>query len=342
MPSLPPPVDRVVRWAPLRLDDAPAVTAVYAASRRAEGSPDEVLSLTELSHDMEDPGLRLDTDSLGGWSADGRLLTWGWVWCRPAPVQLSRAIVRGDVHPDVRRAGIGRVLLDWQLARATERLTDELPAGLSQRIDLFAPQADAGRAAIARSVGLAPIRWFHKMQRALRDPIAATDVPAGLETVAWTETRSEAARDARNDGWRDHWGFEPMPMDVWRHLIVGSPVFLRPASRLAVDGDRVVGMVLCAEQEIDEAGDGRTAWLDLIAVRREWRRHGVASALISAALVALAEEGFRTVSLDVDADSETGALGLYERHGFRVVRTETLFGRDMPVSGARPARGSRR
>lgn len=41
------------------------------------------------------------------------------------------------------------------------------------------------------------------------------------------------------------------------------------------------------------------------------------------------EECFRTVALDVDADSPTGATGLYERHGFRVVRTDTLYGREL-------------
>ena len=88
--------------------------------------------------------------------------------------------------------------------------------------------------------------------------------------------------------------------------------------------------MLCTEQATDEAGDGRTAWMDHIAVRREWRRRGVASALIRSSLVALREEGFHTVVLDVDADSPTGALGLYERHGFRAVRTETLHGWDLP------------
>jgi ribosomal protein S18 acetylase RimI-like enzyme len=41
--------------------------------------------------------------------------------------------------------------------------------------------------------------------------------------------------------------------------------------------------------------------------------------------VALADEGFRTAALDVDSDSPTGALGLYERNGFRVKRTETVY-----------------
>ena len=156
-------------------------------------------------------------------------------------------------------------------------------------------------------------------------------MPSGLEMIAWTDTWSEAALDALNDAWRDHWGYEPMPPEVWRYRFHDDAGFLRPASRLAVADGRVAGLVLCTEQATDDAGDGRTAWLDLIAVRREWRKRGVASALMSATLVALAEEGFRTAALDVDADSPTGALGLYERHGFRVMRSETVFALETPA-----------
>jgi mycothiol synthase len=328
-PSL---VDPIVAWRPLDPGDAPALTGLYAAARRADGAPDEVLSVEEMAHRLADPGITLAADTRAGWSADGRLLAWGWVWCRTAPVHLSRAILQGDVHPDIRRRGVGSALLRWQQARATERLTRELPAELPQRIDLFGPVEDPAREALARAGGLTPLRWFVKMHRSMKAPVQPVPVPAGLEMVAWTDGRMDAALEARNDGWQDHWGFEPMPPDVWRHLLVDDPTFLPTASRLAIDGDRVVGFVLCTEQEIDEVGVGRTAWLDMIAVRRAWRRRGVASALIGASLVALGEEGFQAVALDVDADSPTGALGLYERLGFQALRTEALYARDVTAT----------
>ena len=321
----------IASWRALTPDDAPAVTELFNASRQADGAPDASRSVDETRHELDDPGVTLPTDSRGGWSADGRLLAWGSVWCRVQPVTLSRAVLFGDVHPDVRREGVGRALLDWQLDRARERLTRELPAGLPRRVDLFVSPGDAGRAALARYAGLEPIRWFHKMTRSMGEPVMPQPVPAGLEMVAWTDAWSDAALEARNDAWREHWGYEPMPADVWRHLFVDDPAFLRPVSRLAVEDGRVVAFVMATEQATDDAGDGRTAWLDQIGVTRAWRRRGVASALMGSALVALAEEGFRTVALDVDADSPTGAMDLYERHGFRVVRTETLHGRELPA-----------
>lgn len=332
MTTAPAPVGPIVAWRAAALDDAAALTELFNASKLADGLPDEVRSLEEIEHELVDPGVRIDTDSLVGLDGDGRLLAWGQVWCRITARNLARAVVFGDVHPDARRQGVGRALLAWELARADERLATELDPALPRRIDLYAPDEVPGRAALARDAGMAPVRWFSKMTRPLAEPVMHADVPSGLEMIAWADERSDAALDALNDAWRDHWGYEPMPPEVWRYRTHEDAAFLRPASRLAVEGERVAGLVVCSEQAAVVGHEGRTAWLDLIAVRRDWRKRGVASALIAATLVALTDEGFETAALDVDSDSPTGALGLYERHGFRVKRTETVYALERPVA----------
>lgn len=325
MTSAPAPVGPVVAWRPAVLDDAPALTELFNASKRADGMPDEVRSLEEIEHELADPGVRIETDTRVGVGADGRLLAWGSVWRRLTASTLARAVVFGEVHPDARRRGVGQALLAWQLGRAAERLATELDPALPRRIDLFAADLSEDRHALARAAGMTPVRWFSKMTRPLDDPVAHAVVPARLEMIAWADEWSDVALEAFNDAWRDHWGYEPMPPAVWRHRTHEDAAFLRPASRLAIEGDDVAGLVLCSEQAAVTGDEGRTAWLDLIAVRRAWRKQGVASALIASTLVALADEGFHTAALDVDSDSPTGALGLYERHGFRVTRTETVY-----------------
>lgn len=325
MTTAPPPAGLVVAWRPATLADAPALTDLVNASKRADGMPDEVRSVEEIAHELEDPGTRLEADSQVGVGADGRLLAWGTVWCRITARHLARAVVFGDVHPEARRQGVGRALLAWELARADQRLATELDPTLPRRVDLYASDVAEGRAALARAAGMVPVRWFSKMTRSLTEPVVHADVPAGLEMIAWADERSDASLDALNDAWRDHWGYEPMPPEVWRYRTHEDAAFLAPPSRLAVEDDRVAGLVLCSEQAAQVGDEGRTAWLDLIAVRRAWRKRGVASALIASSLVALADEGFRTAALDVDSASPTGALGLYGRHGFRVKRTETVY-----------------
>jgi mycothiol synthase len=73
-----------------------------------------------------------------------------------------------------------------------------------------------------------------------------------------------------------------------------------------------------------EPGDV-AAWAVLLAAlvgtRRAGRNRGIASALLSRALADGKAAGFGTSSLVVDADSLTGAVGLYKRIGYTVERT---------------------
>lgn len=59
-----------------------------------------------------------------------------------------------------------------------------------------------------------------------------------------------------------------------------------PESRLAVDGEKIVGAALLVEEE------GKAAFLDLLFVIPAWQRRGVANALLADALNALANAGY--------------------------------------------------
>jgi mycothiol synthase len=55
-----------------------------------------------------------------------------------------------------------------------------------------------------------------------------------------------------------------------------------------------------------------------VGTRRPWRRRGLAGALVADTMAAAAVAGKTTATLGVDADSPTGAVGVYERVGFSV------------------------
>lgn len=62
-----------------------------------------------------------------------------------------------------------------------------------------------------------------------------------------------------------------------------------------------------------------------VGVLREARGIGVATAMLGRAFADLAARGLPRVELSVDATSPTGAVGLYERLGMRVIRESTTF-----------------
>jgi mycothiol synthase len=333
MPADPARRAPIVVWRPATFEDAPVLTELQAECRRAEDAPDEILSVDEVRHAMDDPAFILASDTMTGWDARGRLLATTTVWTRPEPRCLARAVLLGDGHPDMRRRGIGAALLAWGVERAHKRLRSPALSGLPGRIDMLGVEGDMGRGALAASEGFTAMRWFTKMARSTATPVQVQRAPVGVNVGPWQPERSLNVLEARNDAWQDHWGYEPMSRAHWEHLVPADPAFLPGVSRVAVAGSRVVGLVLASEQATDEAGLGRTAWLDQIAVRRSWRRQGLASALITSSLVALRDAGFATVALNVDTDSPTRALGLYERYGFRPIRTEVLYARELPRIG---------
>ena len=69
-----------------------------------------------------------------------------------------------------------------------------------------------------------------------------------------------------------------------------------------------------------------------ISVRRPWRKQGVANVLINRSLLMFREMGMTEAALGVDAENTSGALRVYERCGFKVVKRSTTYRKSMQES----------
>lgn len=100
--------------------------------------------------------------------------------------------------------------------------------------------------------------------------------------------------------------------DPWSEKSIETELSCRLSLWLvALDGDRVVGYV-GSQTVIDETD------MMNIAVHPEYRRRGIAEALIDALVNALREKGSRALSLEVRASNDP-AIALYEKLGFTQV-----------------------
>jgi ribosomal protein S18 acetylase RimI-like enzyme len=77
---------------------------------------------------------------------------------------------------------------------------------------------------------------------------------------------------------------------------------------------------------------GGSSYVEYIGVNRHARGRGVAKALLGAVIRDAAERGAGSVGLEVDADSPTGADGLYRAMGWRTVFVTESWHRDVGVS----------
>ena len=69
-------------------------------------------------------------------------------------------------------------------------------------------------------------------------------------------------------------------------------------------------------KEHEEVINRREGWIEILGVKPAFRGRGVATALVQTSINAFIASGFTHAALNVDSESQTGALGLYESLGF--------------------------
>lgn len=133
---------------------------------------------------------------------------------------------------------------------------------------------------------------------------------------------------------RDHWGFVQLDFEqdlaAWEHWVDNDPHFDADLWFLAVEraspseegGDVIAGVCLCTAFMPE---DPDMAYVESLGVQRAWRRQGLGLAMLHHAFGVFYRRGKRRVSLDVDAESLTGATRLYEKAGMHTQRKHVVY-----------------
>ncbi|MDR2987234.1 MAG: GNAT family N-acetyltransferase [Nocardiopsaceae bacterium] len=228
----------------------------------------------------------------------------------------------GGVHPEYRGGGLGTSLLDWA-ERTALPLHDNRHEGRPLLLSGRHPTRLEDAAGLFSATGCQPVRWFLRMAadisgRREREPAIA---PAGIDIVPLTTERSADALLVRNEAFRDHWGSADLTPEEWAHFS-NYPAYRPEISFLAYKGAEPLGVVISHEyDEYNRLAGRRDLYIALVGTRRAARRRGIGSALVNRALACARADGFVSATLDTDADSPTGAVGIYERLGFTIQDT---------------------
>jgi mycothiol synthase len=248
--------------------------------------------------------------------------------------QVHEMRLWGGVHPAYRYLGLGGRLLEWAAAAAVP-LHEERYPGKPLTLSGSCISRNGAAAALYAAHGYRQVRWFHGMTKDLVAALPDIPAPDGVEIAGFTPERSQDALLVFNEAFRDHWGSTENNAEQWAHHTREKA--FRPAfSFLAYAGREPLGVIIGYEYDAATAATGRRdLHIPLIGTRRAGRKRGIASALLFRALAEAKADGLTTASLGVDADSPTGALGLYERAGFTV--RDTWIALQKPVLQAEPA-----
>jgi mycothiol synthase len=319
-------------WRPIEPADvaewAVLLAAIEAVEREDEYSSEQDL-LEEFSYPYRDFARGTVAVYDGGTMAGYCVLT-----SQSAADPVHRMRQHGGVHPAYRSRGLGGQLLGWAETAAVPLHQERFPGRpLTLSGSCISRNDDAAELYAAH--GYREVRWFHEMTKDLAAALPDVPAPAGVQIVGFTPARSQDALLVFNEAFRDHWGSIENNAEQWAYHTTERA--FRPAlSFLAYAGQEPLGVIICYEYDAATEATGiRDLHIPLIGTRRAGRKRGIASALLLRALAEARADGLTTASLGVDADSPTGALGLYERAGFTV--TDTWIAQEKVVLAAEPA-----
>jgi mycothiol synthase len=273
-------------------DDAPVVAALISAEEECfYGRPGRVTGADILMW------LQYTKESWI-WEEDGRVVasaTFG--------VQGDVANLRGFVADKGR--GFGTEILERGEAFARTEGATKILAG--------AAEPDAAARALFEARGYREVRRFYEMAIELTEEPAEPVLPDGLVVDELHDDEYETFYEALNEAFADHWEWHQTPYDEWlerrqgQHRDEHGPVWF-----VVRDGNELAAVT---RNDAEVAGGG---YVGAIGVRPAWRGKGLGKALLQRTFAEFWRRGTTRVTLDVDAQNETGAVALYERVGMHV------------------------
>jgi mycothiol synthase len=196
-------------------------------------------------------------------------------------------------------------------------------SGVVTRVARFAGNEPAAR--LFRALGYTYERTFWMMRVELATAFASSTTPDGIQIRTFERAADERrVYDAITEAFADHWGSWSETFDHFRRArIDGEGARFDPTLWfVASDGDEIVGAACCAAST-PRAQD--TGEVNLLGVRRPWRRKGVGLALLRTAFAEMRRRGIPRCELGVDAENPTGATRLYERAGMHLAYSWELW-----------------
>lgn len=315
--------------------DVGALTALVAAHRSAAGDPREL-------DPAEAEALATGT---GSWTrrevvvvdSEGTVCAWAWVHDRAA----GRADVDVTVSPSRDDEDeIAAALLRWAADQAAELAAFRKVR--ETRLDGTAYVADARQKRWFAAAGYELARTWHHMVR----PVEGAGLPAPRQGVVVRRVAThEGGMPVAHDLQVVHRMLEESFADHFNSYRESFPEFLvrlreHPGHRwdhwwiadVEVDGQSVPGGALVSSVLPADEDGLEGSYIDYIGVHRRARGLGVAKALLATVVDDAARRGRNRVELEVDADSPTGADGLYRALGWHTAYSTQSWHADLHVT----------
>ena len=242
-----------------------------------------------------------------------------------SPISLHVACA---VDPAALETPLEGAVIEWiatHAKRAAAALGDDVY--LSLRLD----EHERGLAALLERHGYKRYVWeSQRMVRPLADSIPDAPLPAGFSLLVVTDDR-HLEPFCRVYSAAFGWGHEPQHVEERRHRR-HAPEHLPPHVALAPDGTFAAFCSCTVSMERNAQHGVREGWVHDIGTHPDYRRRGLARALLAGGLRQLRDAGVDTAILSTGAEADNPARGLYDSLGFRPILKETRIRYELAVA----------
>ncbi len=312
--------------APTMADVPAIVNMLNICAVDQTGKPD--VNRNALLSDWTTPGFNRAKSLRVAETSDGKIVGYIEVWdIDPLPVTNW---VWARVHPTFEGLGIGTDLMYWAEDRLQETL-DRVPDDLRVTFRSGSLGTHYPTKNLLEDLGMSLNRYFWRMVIDLHKKTPVPVWPEGISLKTFAEVNDICAvYRAFNDAFRDHWGHVEQPetesVAKWKHWTASDEVFDPSFWFLAVDGEEIAGVCLCRKQEYEDPDMG---WVNILGVRRPWRKKGLGLAMLHHAFRQFRQLGKLRAGLGVDAQSLTGATRLYQKAGMHMAREYHTYEKEL-------------
>ncbi|WP_211349050.1 GNAT family N-acetyltransferase [Nocardioides litoris] len=345
------------------VDELPGLPAGWRVDSPDADDPTDVARLTVLLRDHERhgrgwPGAGVD-DVLVEVSAAGLrtrenvvvrdeaglVRAWGSVHDRAGGRMLFVHVVGRDLPEEVGRT-CSDLLVEWAVGQA---VAVGSARGLDvQQVDTGAFAGDERQARWLAAAGFTHVRTWWQMSR----PVTADEADLVPSVDDWAdrgarfrqvrragdglpdETDLRAVHDVLEEAFLDHFNSWEETFDEFLHRLREDPGHRWDhwwLAELEETGEPVGALVGTVSEAAPGSGKPDGSYVSYIGVREAARGRGVAKGLLRTIIADAAGRGRDRVGLEVDADSSTGADGLYTSMGWETRYTTQSWHRDVPV-----------
>lgn len=271
------------------------------------------------------PAFHQGQDVFCAYHPNGQMLGFAVAYAQLSPTEKKHSVwTEVKILPSMYgMIGLRGSLLDQILKRVRELTTPLGNIQVELNFQYFPYEVES--IAFVTSKGFQYNGSIYSMQRDLKNPLPLREPPLGFDIKHWrleTQAEREQYVQARNQCFPD----APISLEEWIYFM-SSPSWTSGTNLAAFVSGRLVGCLTTYwDEEQNRNVSEKVGYTEYIFVCPQWRRAGIASALISRGLDYLKENGMRFALLQVKTDNRN-ALSLYEKLGYNVVQESGIYSR---------------